>query len=176
MTEKRSGSRPPHPADSAIVKVLLKEGIAPVLSLPCNMLAGLLREIDQHPVQHIKVCREEEGVGIAAGAALAGKKSLLLMQNSGLGNTINALMSLTRLYQLPLFLLMSHRGGPGEKISAQIPMGEAAPRMLDALGIRYVYIHSAHDFPILAGLLKKTYSKSLISAAFLSRGLWDETK
>jgi len=176
MTGKRSGSRQPHQADSAIVRVLLKEGIAPVLSLPCNMLAGLLREIDRHPLQHIKVCREEEGVGIAAGAALAGKKPLLLMQNSGLGNTLNALMSLTRLYQLPLFLLMSHRGGPGEKISAQIPMGEAAPRILETLGIKYIYIRSAHDFTILARLVKQTYNNSLISAAFLSRRLWDAAK
>lgn len=169
-------SRKLYPADSAIVRVLLKEGIEPVLSLPCNMLAGLLREIDHHPVQHINVCREEEGVGIAAGAALAGKKPLLLMQNSGLGNTINALMSLTRLYHLPIFLLMSHRGGPGEKISAQIPMGEAAPRILETLDIRYMYINSSRDFPGLARLLNQTYKKSLISAAFLTRRLWDETK
>jgi sulfopyruvate decarboxylase subunit alpha len=115
-------------------------------------------------------------VGIAAGAALAGKKPLLLMQNSGLGNSINALMSLTRLYQLPLFLLMSHRGGTGEKISAQIPMGEAAPRLLEPLDINYMHIRSSKDFPEFAALLKKTYKQSLISAAFLSRGLWDETK
>ena len=176
MMGKRSGMQQPHPADSAIVKLLLKEGIAPILSLPCNMLAGLLREIEQHPVLHIPVCREEEGVGIAAGAALAGKKPLLLMQNSGLGNTINALMSLTRLYKLPLFLLMSHRGSPGETISAQIPMGEAAPLLLETLDINYIYIRSSKDFLRLATLLKKTYKQSLISAAFLSRGLWDETK
>ena len=176
MMGKRSGIQHPHPADSAIVKLLLKEGIAPILSLPCNMLAGLLREIEQHPVQHIPVCREEEGVGIAAGAALAGKKPLLLMQNSGLGNTINALMSLTRLYKLPLFLLMSHRGSPGEKISAQIPMGEAAPHLLEILDINYIYISSSRDFPRLASCIKETYKKSQINAAFLSRGLWDETK
>ena len=176
MMGKRSGMQLTHSADSAIVKLLLKEGIAPILSLPCNMLAGLLREIEQHPVQHIPVCREEEGVGIAAGAALAGKKPLLLMQNSGLGNTINALMSLTRLYKLPLFLLMSHRGSPGEKISAQIPMGEAAPLLLETLDIKYIYIRSSRDFPRLASHIKETYKKSQINAAFLSRGLWDETK
>ncbi len=66
-------------------------------------------------VQHIQVCREEEGVGIAAGAALAGKKPLLLMQNSGLGNTINALMSLTRLYRLPLFIAYESSRRPGRK-------------------------------------------------------------
>jgi sulfopyruvate decarboxylase subunit alpha len=176
MTGKRLRSHQTHPVDSAIVKLLLREGIAPVLSLPCNMLAGLLREIDQQPVQHINLCREEEGVGIAAGAALAGKKPLLLMQNSGLGNTINALMSLTRLYQLPLFLLMSHRGGLGEKISAQIPMGEAAPQLLETLDINFMYIRSTKDFPKFATLLKKAFEQSMISAAFLSRSLWDETE
>ncbi len=55
-------------------------------------------------------------------------------------------------------------------------MGEAAPRMLETLDINYRYVHSAKDFPGFATLLKKTYKQSLISAAFLSRGLWDETK
>ena len=171
-----SQSQQPHPADSALVSLLLQEGIAPIISLPCNMLAGLLREIERHPVVHIPVCREEEGVGIAAGAALAGKKPLLLMQNSGLGNTINALLSLTRLYKLPLFLLMSHRGAPGEKIAAQIPMGEAAPRILETLGVTCTHIRSCRDFPKLTRLIRATYKKSQINAAFLSRGLWDEAK
>ena len=61
-----------------------------------------MKLIDDGPIRHVPVTREEEGVGIAAGAALAGGKPLLLMQNSGLGNCVNALASLTGLYELPL--------------------------------------------------------------------------
>ena len=54
------------------------------------------------------------------------------MQNSGLGNSLNALLSLTRLYGLPLSLIISQREGEGEKVSAQMPMGKATPNLLKA--------------------------------------------
>ena len=91
--------------DCLIAESLGRAGIDLVLSLPCNMLSGILAEIDRLPIRRIAVCREEEGVGIAAGAALAGRRPLLLMQNSGLGNCVNALASLTCFYVLPLFML-----------------------------------------------------------------------
>jgi sulfopyruvate decarboxylase subunit alpha len=86
---------------------------------------------------HIPVTREEEGFGICAGAFMAGKKVAILMQNSGLGNSVNALASLFELYKLPILIIMSHRGTEGEFMSAQIPMGNATPRVLDALEIPY---------------------------------------
>jgi sulfopyruvate decarboxylase subunit alpha len=86
---------------------------------------------------HIPVTREEEGFGICAGAFMAGKKVAILMQNSGLGNSVNALASLFELYKLPILIIMSHRGTEGEFMSAQIPMGNATPKVLDALEIPY---------------------------------------
>jgi sulfopyruvate decarboxylase alpha subunit len=176
MTARRSKEQISNHVDQKLVAILLQQRIEPILGLPCNMLSGILQEIGHHPLQHIQVCREEEGVGIAAGAALAGQRPLLLMQNSGLGNSINALMSLTSFYKLPLFILMSHRGGRGEKISAQMPMGEAAPRVLETLGIPYLTIRSTQDFPKLGLFIGETFRKSEIHAAFLSRELWNETK
>ena len=176
MTARRSKEQTVTNVDQKLIAILLQQRIEPVLSLPCNMLAGILQEIERHPLKHIQVCREEEGVGIAAGAALAGKRPLLLMQNSGLGNSINALMSLTSLYKLPLFLLMSHRGGRGEKIAAQMPMGEAAPRLLETLGIPYLTIRSEQDLPKLGLFIGQAFRKNAIHAAFLARELWDETK
>jgi sulfopyruvate decarboxylase subunit alpha len=162
--------------DQRLVDLLRKEGIDIVVSVPCNLLGGIIKIIDHSHIKHIPVCREEEGVGIAAGAALAGKKPLLLMQNSGLGNSINALMSLTHLYQLPLFILMSHRGAPGEQISAQIPMGKATPRLLKTLGISCIALKRSGDFPALQKLVHKTFTDGEINAALLSRELWHEKK
>jgi sulfopyruvate decarboxylase subunit alpha len=176
MTARLSKEQISTNVDQKLVAILLQQRIEPVLSLPCNMLAGIFQEIGHHPLQHIQVCREEEGVGIAAGAALAGKRPLLLMQNSGLGNSINALMSLTSFYKLPLFILMSHRGGRGEKISAQMPMGYAAPRLLETLGIPYLTISATQDFPKLGLFIGETFRKNEIHAAFLARELWYETK
>ena len=75
--------------DEFIVDIVESAKINFILSVPCNMIAGILSEIQKRSIQHIPVCREEEGVGIAAGAALAGKKPMLLMQNSGLGEILN---------------------------------------------------------------------------------------
>ena len=176
MTARRSKEQISTNVNQKLVAILLQQRIEPVLSLPCNMLAGILQEIVRHPLQHIPVCREEEGVGIAAGAALAGKRPLLLMQNSGLGNSINALMPLTSFYKLPLFILMSHRGGRGEKISSQMPMGYAAPRLLETLKIPYLTISSTQDFSKLSLFMGETFRKSAVHAAFLVRELWNEAK
>jgi sulfopyruvate decarboxylase subunit alpha len=68
---------------------------------------------------------------------MGGRKTAILMQNSGLGNSINALKSLTELYHFPLVMIMSHRGTEGESICGQVPMGEATPRLLDAMDFTY---------------------------------------
>jgi sulfopyruvate decarboxylase subunit alpha len=105
-------------------------------SVPDKGLDPLLRALDSdHRFIHIPCTREEEAVGICAGAAFAGRRGVLLTQNSGLGNSVNALLSLIRFYDLPLLLLVSQRGGPGERISAQVPMGRATRPLLEACEI-----------------------------------------
>jgi sulfopyruvate decarboxylase TPP-binding subunit len=68
--------------DNEIVTIILEEKIDFICSVPCNMLAGVLKRLHTIPITHIPVTREEEGVGIAAGAALGGSKPALLMQNA----------------------------------------------------------------------------------------------
>jgi sulfopyruvate decarboxylase subunit alpha len=162
--------------DRRIVACLQAASVDMALSLPCNMLSGVLDEIDRQAIMRIPVCREEEGVGIAAGAALAGRRPVLVMQNSGLGNCINALASLTGVYRLPLFLLMSHRGGPGEQIGAQIPMGQAVPRLLESLGIAQIAVETPAHFDGLSSFMRRTYDTSAVGAALLSRELWHAQK
>ena len=109
-----------------------------IVSVPCVNLSKLLNMIDDDPeITHIPVTREEEGIGICAGAYLGGKKPAILMQNSGLGNSINALKSLTELYEMPLLMIMSHRGTEGENICGQVPMGESTPLILEAMDFQF---------------------------------------
>lgn len=113
-------------------------GVDFVASVPCANLQGLIPLIDSDPdIIHVPVSREEEGVGLCAGAYMGGKRPAMVMQNSGLGNSINALASLTMLYQLPLLMVLSHRGSPGERIVAQEPMGRLTPQLLDVMDIPY---------------------------------------
>jgi sulfopyruvate decarboxylase subunit alpha len=160
--------------DDEIVDTLEKKGIDFACSVPCNMLAGVLRKIETSSIQHIPVTREEEGVGICAGAYLGGKKPALIMQNSGFGNCINALLSLTRLYEMPLLLLMSHRGDVDEKIVAQIPMGKAVPNLLETLGIEYVRTRKREEIMKIGVIVDKAFRDNDIKAVLLSRELWDE--
>jgi sulfopyruvate decarboxylase subunit alpha len=86
---------------------------------------------------HVPVTREEEGVGLCAGAWMGGRKPALLMQNSGLGNCINALASLDLLFGIPLLMIISHRGSAGEPMVGQMPMGRLTSRLLDTMEIAF---------------------------------------
>jgi len=122
----------------AVYKSLKNAGIDFVVSLPCVNLGRVMEMVDCDPdMIHVPVTREEEGFGICAGAFFGGKKPAILMQNSGLGNSVNVLASLYELYKIPIIMIMSHRGTEGEFMSAQVPMGKATPRVLDALNIVY---------------------------------------
>jgi sulfopyruvate decarboxylase subunit alpha len=127
-------------SSKAVYQGLKKAGIDFVVSMPCVNLGKLLEMVDCDPdITHVPVTREEEGFGIAAGTYMGGKRPAMLMQNSGLGNSVNVLASLYTLYKLPILMIMSHRGTEGEPICAQVPMGEATPRLLDALEIAYIH-------------------------------------
>src|SRR2546425_10129522 len=76
---------------------------------------------------------EEEGIGLAAGAWLGGEKSVLLMQSSGVGNVINA-AGLLKTCRIPLLMIVTMRGEAGEFNSWQVPLGQAAPALLQATG------------------------------------------
>ncbi len=130
----------------AVYRGMKDAGIDLIVSVPCINLSGLILLADRDPsVIHVPVTREEEGVGVCAGAYMGGRKPAMLMQNSGLGNSINALASLNLLYRIPLLMIMSHRGVEGEPICAQVPMGQFTPALLDTLGIPYFLPDSKAD-------------------------------
>lgn len=118
----------------AIYRGLKQAGIDFVASVPCVNFQPLFNLLQQDAsIQHVPVTREEEGVGLCAGAWLGGKRPALLMQNSGLGNCVNAFASLNLFYGVPLLLIVSHRGSAGEPMLAQVPMGEKTPKLLEVL-------------------------------------------
>lgn len=125
-------------SSEAVYQGLKKAKIDFIVSLPCINLGKVLKLIEKDKkIIHVPVTREEEGIGICAGAFLGGKKTAILMQNSGLGNCINALASLYQLYAIPLVMIMSHRGTEGEPIIGQVPMGVATPKILEAMDLQY---------------------------------------
>jgi sulfopyruvate decarboxylase alpha subunit len=111
-------------------------GSRDIVYVPDNPLSHVLASLDAG-TRTILATREEEAFGIAAGLALGGARATVLLQSSGVGNSINALASLLLPYQFPVLMIVSMRGGPGEWNAAQVPMGAALPRILESLGISH---------------------------------------
>jgi sulfopyruvate decarboxylase alpha subunit len=79
--------------------------------------------------------REDEAVAMAAGAYMAGKIPAVLMQNSGLGTSLNTLISLNLIYRQPCILIISWRGYQGKDAPEHLVMGETMPHLLDTMKI-----------------------------------------
>ena len=123
------------------VELLVAAGIDFVVSVPCGLLGDLLDETRTDPrMEHLPVTREEEGIGLCAGAALAGRVPCIMMQNSGLGNCLNAIASLTQTFKLPLLMIIGYRGDPVDPIVAQHAMGQATRGLLEVMGIPTVFM------------------------------------
>jgi sulfopyruvate decarboxylase TPP-binding subunit len=87
------------------------------------------------PRPYLAAVREDNALGIAAGAFLGGKKPVVLMQNSGLGVSINALASLHLIYKIPTLLIISLRGYEIHDAPEHMISGPITPTLLDTLKI-----------------------------------------
>jgi len=157
----------------AIYQGMKRAGINFAASVPCVNLQELLALVGGDPeIIHIPVTREEEGVGICAGAWMGGRRPALLMQNSGLGNSINALASLDILYGIPLLMIISHRGGKGEPIVGQVPMGQLTAPLLDAMAIPHFSPRLADAEETVAGAWSRAYAGRRPVAVLLDLVFW----
>jgi sulfopyruvate decarboxylase subunit alpha len=119
-------------------------GINLVATLPDINLASLLHEVEvDGDVLHVPLCREEEGIGICAGAYLVGKKCAAIMQNGGFFNSNNAIVSTLLQYQIPLLLLIYYAGDVGDRTFSTT--GALTEPVLEALGIRYYVMRDPED-------------------------------
>ena len=113
-------------------------GVRLVSALPETWLVHLVRMADDDPEMIlVRLAKEEEGVGISAGAHFAGVKSAMLMQNHGFLAAINGIVSFAHLYKVPLLMPISYRGGFGERDPWQTQGGNVTEPLLRALNIPY---------------------------------------
>ena len=161
--------------DLKIYEAIKDVGINLLLILPDNMIQGLIKVINEkNEIRKITITREEEGMGIAAGAYLGGIKPAILMQNSGLGNSINAIKSLLQLYKIPILLIMSHRGVEGEKIMAQNQMGQVTFNLLECINLKYFIVNSIKTIENFNNAMIFMQDNSKSAAIVLERSLWRE--
>ena len=107
--------------------------------MPCSYFKSFINYVIDSPrLRYIGAANEGDAVAIAAGSELGGRPAIVLMQNSGLGNAVNPLTSLTETFRIPLLLIVTLRGEPGGKPDEpqHAWMGQIMfPGMLDLLGI-----------------------------------------
>jgi phosphonopyruvate decarboxylase len=106
--------------------------------VPCSLIEELIAALARRPrAPYVAAAREDAAVGLAAGAWLGGHRPAVLMQNSGLGTSANALASLSVMYGLPALLLVTWRGFDDGDAPEHILTGAITPRLLDLYGIPY---------------------------------------
>jgi sulfopyruvate decarboxylase subunit alpha len=126
-----------------IYDALKTSGVRLLSALPETWLVHLIRMAEDDPeMTLVRLAKEEEGVGISAGAHLAGVKSAMLMQNHGFLASINGIVSCAQLYHIPLLMLISYRGEFGERDPWQTEGGGVTIHVLDALRIPHMRLES----------------------------------
>ncbi len=160
----------------AVYEGIKAAGIHFITALPETWLVYLLQMAEEDPdMCLVEVAKEEEAIGIAAGAHFAGEPNLLLMQNHGLLAAINGIVSLAMLYRVPLCMLIAFRGHMGEPYPWHTQGGIVTEPVLRALGVPFDY---ARDPEKVGKQIKEAHTYSLSSLApvalLLSRDLMED--
>ena len=129
-----------------IVGGLKGAGINLVATLPDINLASLLHEVENdRDLLHVPLCREEEGIGICAGAYLGGKKPAMVMMNAGFLLSANALATVCIHPGIPVLMLIGHSGGVGEENAGHATVGALTEPVLQAMHIVYEKVGRFED-------------------------------
>lgn len=113
--------------------------------VPCSFLKDLINYA-VNDCEYVMAANEGDAAAICAGAWLGGRKSVLLMQNSGLGNAVSPLTSLNAVFRIPVLGFVSLRGEAGVADEPQHElMGVITDKMLETMGIPYAFLSPEQD-------------------------------
>lgn len=167
-----------------VYNTFLSNGVNFFTGVPDSLLKNICAYITDHASRekHIIAANEGAAVGIAAGHYMAsGRIPLVYMQNSGLGNTVNPLLSLAdeKVYSLPLLLMIGWRGEPGVKDEPQHKkQGEVTLSLLDSMQIPYVILDTDEDKALeqLCDIIKSACEKSIPHAIVIRKDTFSKYK
>lgn len=116
-----------------------RRGFTVASGVPCSYFGGPIALLGGRPGRYLPAANEGAALAIAAGAALAGGRPYLMLQNSGLGNLVNPLTSLTMTYRIPVLAFVSLRGwpDPAHDEPQHEVMGTSTHALLDTLGVQH---------------------------------------
>ena len=125
-------------ASRQLVDLLDDHGYTFFTGVPCSFFAGVLRILEGEPrYGYVGAVREDCALGLAAGAYLGGRQPVVFMQNSGLGVSVNAIVSLNQIYDIPALLVVSWRGQRATDAPEHLIMGAMMEDFLRLLGIPF---------------------------------------
>jgi sulfopyruvate decarboxylase subunit alpha len=163
--------------DDQIVASLKKNRVEFVTTVPCKQLAGVIDRIDTDDAfLHVPANKEDEGMGLCAGAHMGGKRPCIIMQNTAIGVTINTLVTLIQYYHMPLPMLISYRGEVGEKVACQVEMAVHTKALLAQLHIPTYHFRQPDDVTALDGILQHTFMCNKPTAILTDAGFWGVAK
>jgi len=122
-----------------LTRLFRTQGFDFFTGVPCSLAEGVIAALERSAVcgqtPYVPAVREDIALGVAAGAWLGGRLPVIVMQNSGLGTSANALVSLSLLYRLPGLLLVTWRGFEGKDAPEHLVTGEITRPLLDLMGL-----------------------------------------
>ncbi len=156
-----------------IVADLVRNKVEFVTTVPCKQLAGVISVLDQNEeITHVPANKEDEGMGLCAGAFMGGMRSCIIMQNTAIGVTINTLVTLIQYYQIPLPMLISYRGEVGEKVACQVEMAVHTKALLSQLNIPTYHFHQGDQIEEFDAILNHTFMCKKPTAILTDANFW----
>jgi sulfopyruvate decarboxylase alpha subunit len=154
---------------ATLAQAILANGYSTIAYVPDEVADSVVQLLHRNgTLTMVSATREEEAVGVLAGAFLGGKRGVLLCQGSGIGNSVNALCGLAIGYQIPFLMVISERGVLGEFNPVQTPLGRALPKIFDALGVQAFWLDDAGAIgDVVEGATKLAFSSSMPVAVVL---------
>ena len=150
---------------------LKQKGFTFFSGVPCSILKEILRAgLSDPEIRYIPAVRENAALGVASGACLAGRKSGILIQNSGLGNMVNALTSFNLIYKIPVLMFITWRGFEGKDAPEHIIMGEKTLPLLEDLDIPTRILSECFKED-MDWAIKEMEKRSVPAAVILKKGM-----
>lgn len=153
-----------------VLEHLKRAGIDLVASLPDQWLGKLIARCEADPtITHIKLAREDDGVGICAGAFLGGRKAALICQNSGVLGSVNALGGIAFHHQIPMLIVAAHRGTLEDNHYYQMYKGRICEPVLRAMGLPYHIVEGPEQLSLIEDGVRHAWLNRLPVVLLLSK-------
>ena len=155
---------------------LVRYGIDFFCGVPDSVIRKLIELIPETGIPYVNATCEDVAVGVCVGAYLAGKKPCLLMQNSGLGNASDAIVTLNTLYKIPLLFIISWRGFDGRDEVQHLDWGKITLPFLNTIGLPYMLISKDNYKENINKAMSMINNQNISVALVVRRGYLDEKR